>query len=272
MGLRDLFAAHALESARPAPPVSQAPQRQTRARRRHGSGRIHARAPPDERRPHGRRHRRAQDRAARRRSYPASNALGRARAVRADPRRRTSSTNRSTTASWRASAASPNTASRCAGTRTSSSSSGCCSSAAAQFALFGGVRFGGTLTVDDAFDARLRSRRAGAGAGRPTVLDMPNGSARGVRTASDFLMALQLTGAAKRDSIANMQIRLPVVVIGGGLDRDRHRDRIARVLPGAGRKIPRSRYEALVAERGAAAVRVIWNRYGQAGYRRVSGR
>src|ERR1041384_5593085 len=30
-------------------------------------------------------------------------------------------------------------------------------------------------------------------------------------------MALQLTGAAKRSSIANLQLRLPVVVIGGGL-------------------------------------------------------
>jgi NADPH-dependent glutamate synthase beta subunit-like oxidoreductase len=30
-------------------------------------------------------------------------------------------------------------------------------------------------------------------------------------------MALQLTGAAKRESIANLQIRLPVVVVGGGL-------------------------------------------------------
>ena len=56
-----------------------------------------------------------------------------------------------------------------------------------------------------------------AGAGRPTVLDIPNGLARGVRTASDFLMALQLTGAAKSESIANLQVRLPVVVIGGGL-------------------------------------------------------
>src|SRR5204863_5213272 len=56
-----------------------------------------------------------------------------------------------------------------------------------------------------------------AGAGRPTVLDLPNGLANGVRTASDFLMALQLTGAAKTDSLANMQLRLPVVVIGGGL-------------------------------------------------------
>ena len=55
------------------------------------------------------------------------------------------------------------------------------------------------------------------GAGKPTVLDIPNGLARGVRQASDFLMALQLTGAAKRSSIANLQLRLPVVVIGGGL-------------------------------------------------------
>src|SRR3954453_13502197 len=92
-----------------------------------------------------------------------------------------------------------------------------------QFAMFGGVRFGGTLTIDEAFD----STNAGAmgfdhialcaGAGRPTVLEVPNGFARGVRAASDFLMALQLTGAAKRESIANLQIRLPIVVIGGGL-------------------------------------------------------
>src|SRR5213078_140507 len=86
-----------------------------------------------------------------------------------------------------------------------------------QFAMFGGVRFGGTLTIDEAFDGGFDHIALCAGAGRPTVLDIPNGFARGVRAASDFLMALQLTGAAKRESIANLQIRLPVVVIGGGL-------------------------------------------------------
>ncbi len=86
-----------------------------------------------------------------------------------------------------------------------------------QFALFGGVRFGGTITAEDAFATGFDHIALAIGAGRPTVLDMPNGLARGVRTASDFLMALQLTGAAKTDSIANMQLRLPVVVIGGGL-------------------------------------------------------
>jgi NADPH-dependent glutamate synthase beta subunit-like oxidoreductase/NAD(P)H-flavin reductase len=86
-----------------------------------------------------------------------------------------------------------------------------------EFAMFGGVRFGGTLTIDEAFADGFDHIALCAGAGRPTVLDIPNGFARGVRAASDFLMALQLTGAAKRESIANLQIRLPVVVIGGGL-------------------------------------------------------
>ena len=86
-----------------------------------------------------------------------------------------------------------------------------------QFAMFGGVRFGGTLTVEDAFEHGFDHVALCAGAGRPTVLEIPNGFARGVRAASDFLMALQLTGAAKRESIANLQVRLPVVVIGGGL-------------------------------------------------------
>src|SRR5689334_1504599 len=86
-----------------------------------------------------------------------------------------------------------------------------------QFAMFGGVRFGGTLNIDEAFADGFDHIALCAGAGRPTVLDIPNGFARGVRAASDFLMALQLTGAAKRESIANLQIRLPVVVIGGGL-------------------------------------------------------
>src|SRR5213075_630046 len=86
-----------------------------------------------------------------------------------------------------------------------------------QFAMFGGVRFGGTLTIDEAFQNGFDHIALCAGAGRPTVLDIPNGFARGVRAASDFLMALQLTGAAKRESIANLQIRLPIVVIGGGL-------------------------------------------------------
>ena len=83
--------------------------------------------------------------------------------------------------------------------------------------MFGGVRFGGTITADDALNMGFDHVALAAGAGRPTVLDLPNGLARGVRAASDFLMALQLSGAAQDSSVANMQLRLPVVVIGGGL-------------------------------------------------------
>ncbi|MCZ7559095.1 MAG: FAD-dependent oxidoreductase [Burkholderiaceae bacterium] len=86
-----------------------------------------------------------------------------------------------------------------------------------RFALVGGVRFGSTLGADDAFALGFDHVALALGAGKPTTLDIPNGLARGVRTASDFLMALQLTGAARADSLANMQLRLPVVVIGGGL-------------------------------------------------------
>ena len=86
-----------------------------------------------------------------------------------------------------------------------------------EFSLFGGIRFGGTITADDALNMGFDHIALAAGAGRPTVLDLPNGLARGVRAASDFLMALQLSGAAQDSSVANMQLRLPVVVIGGGL-------------------------------------------------------
>ena len=85
------------------------------------------------------------------------------------------------------------------------------------FTMVGGVRFGGTFGLDDAFRWGFDHVALATGAGRPTHVPLPNALAPGVRMASDFLMALQLTGAAKTDSIANLQIRMPVVVIGGGL-------------------------------------------------------
>jgi NADPH-dependent glutamate synthase beta subunit-like oxidoreductase/NAD(P)H-flavin reductase len=126
-----------------------------------------------------------------------------------------------------------------------------------EFGLHGGVRFGGTLTLDDAFGAGFDHVAMCAGAGRPTILELPNGLARGVRTASDFLMALQLTGAAKTDSIANMQIRLPVVVIGGGLTAIDTATESLAYYPLQVEKFLK-RYETLVAERGVAAVRSRW--------------
>jgi NADPH-dependent glutamate synthase beta subunit-like oxidoreductase len=63
-----------------------------------------------------------------------------------------------------------------------------------------------------AFDSKVAT-----GAGLPRVLHIGNSLARGMRQANDFLMALQLTGAGKESSIASLQVRLPAVVIGGGL-------------------------------------------------------
>jgi len=85
------------------------------------------------------------------------------------------------------------------------------------FQVFGGVRFGGTITLDDAWELGFDHVCAANGAGYPRVINIGNSLARGMRQANDFLMALQLTGAAKQDSLANLQIRLPAVVIGGGL-------------------------------------------------------
>ena len=126
-----------------------------------------------------------------------------------------------------------------------------------RYALHGGVRFGGTLGVDDAFRLGFDHIALAAGAGRPTVLELPNGLASGVRTASDFLMALQLTGAAKRDSIANMQLRLPVVVIGGGLTAIDTATEALAYYPEQVEKFL-LRYDALVAASGRAAVESGW--------------
>jgi NADPH-dependent glutamate synthase beta subunit-like oxidoreductase/NAD(P)H-flavin reductase len=126
------------------------------------------------------------------------------------------------------------------------------------FAMFGGVRFGGTLTLEDAWDLGFDHVALCVGAGKPTVLDIPNGLARGVRAASDFLMALQLTGAAKRDSIANMQLRLPVVVIGGGLTAiDTATESLAYYVVQVEKFL--ARYEALAGEIGEDAIRAGWD-------------
>ena len=130
---------------------------------------------------------------------------------------------------------------------------------AEKFAHFGGIRFGGgaTLSMDDAWAMGFDHIALCMGAGKPTVLDIPNGLSRGVRQASDFLMALQLTGAAKQSSIANLQLRLPVVVIGGGLTAiDTATESLAYYV----RQVEKFalRYRTLVAEQGEAAVRAGW--------------
>ncbi len=85
------------------------------------------------------------------------------------------------------------------------------------FKILDGVRFGGTLTIEDAWKLGFTHIALATGAGKPTLIRMKNNLSRGLRKASDFLMALQLTGAARMDSMANLQVSLPAIVIGGGL-------------------------------------------------------
>lgn len=128
----------------------------------------------------------------------------------------------------------------------------------AEFKMFGGVRFGGTLTIDSTFSLGFDHIALCAGAGRPTIVPMKNGLAPGVRQASDFLMALQLTGAAKTDSVANLQVRLPIIVIGGGLTAIDTATEALAYYPLQVEKFL-ARYEILVAERGETSVRGDWS-------------
>ncbi len=129
-----------------------------------------------------------------------------------------------------------------------------------QFSLIGGVRLGGTLTIDQAFDLGFDHVALCLGAGSPTLIDMENALAPGVRQASDFLMALQLTGAAKKDSIANLQIRLPVVVIGGGLTAIDTATEAMAYYPVQVKKFS-DRYHELALELGETNVRNGWTAY-----------
>lgn len=126
-----------------------------------------------------------------------------------------------------------------------------------EFLMAGGVRLGGTLTLDDAFAMGFDHVALCMGAGRPTIIDMPNNLAPGVRQASDFLMGLQLTGAARADTLAGLQIRLPVVVIGGGLTAIDACTEALAYYPVQVEKFL-ERYDSLVAERGEEAVRLTY--------------
>ncbi len=126
--------------------------------------------------------------------------------------------------------------------------------------IHGGVRFGGTITIEDAFDRLGFDHIAiAAGAGTPTIVKMKNNLVRGMRQASDFLMALQLTGAFKETSMANLQVRLPGLVIGGGLTAIDTATELLAYYPVQVEQIQR-RYEALSEELGEAVVRAGYDR------------
>ncbi|OJX11137.1 MAG: hypothetical protein BGO77_03455 [Caedibacter sp. 37-49] len=85
------------------------------------------------------------------------------------------------------------------------------------FRLFGGIRFGSQLNQVTSWSLGFHHIALCCGAGSPRWLPLKNGMAPGVRLAQDFLMALQLTGASRNTSLSSLTVRLPIVVIGGGL-------------------------------------------------------
>ena len=125
--------------------------------------------------------------------------------------------------------------------------------------IYGGVRFGGTMTIEDAFDTLGFDHIAiAAGAGTPTIVRMKNNLVRGMRAASDFLMALQLTGAYKKNSLANLQVRLPAVVIGGGLTAIDTATELFAYYPVQVERIL-DRYEVLSSELGESVLRASYD-------------
>ncbi|SLN38657.1 FAD-dependent oxidoreductase [Oceanibacterium hippocampi] len=127
-----------------------------------------------------------------------------------------------------------------------------------RFSMFGSVRFGGVLDADGAFGLGFDHIALSVGAGHPKVLDIPNGLAPGVSTSTDFLMSLQLAGAMRADSLENVPVRLPVLVIGGGLTAI---DAATEALAFYPLQVERfyARYEALTEELGEARVRGAWS-------------
>ncbi|MFN0141585.1 MAG: FAD-dependent oxidoreductase [Pyrinomonadaceae bacterium] len=121
------------------------------------------------------------------------------------------------------------------------------------FRAYGGVRFGGTLTIEDAWNFGFDHIAIATGAGRPTIVPMKNNLIRGIRQASDFLMALQLTGAFKKDTLSNLQVRLPAVVIGGGLTGIDTATELFAYYPVQVEKMLH-KYEQVIEEFGAGAV------------------
>jgi NADPH-dependent glutamate synthase beta subunit-like oxidoreductase/NAD(P)H-flavin reductase len=126
------------------------------------------------------------------------------------------------------------------------------------FRVYDGVRLGGTLSIEDAWRYGFDHACIATGAGKPTFVSMRNNLIRGIRKASDFLMALQLTGAGKTDSMANLQVQLPAIVIGGGLTAIDTATELMAYYPVQVSKIKR-RYDTLVRQFGKESIDTMFD-------------
>ncbi|MGN7661052.1 MAG: FAD-dependent oxidoreductase [Anaplasma sp.] len=126
------------------------------------------------------------------------------------------------------------------------------------FAMYGGVLLGGTLGLNDVFALGFHHIALAIGAGAPRIPAIKNMLAKGVLTASSFLMSLHLGNAAHEDSITNLQIRLPAVVIGGGLTAVDVATELLAYYPVQVERFL-SRYEVLVQRLGRDFVERTWS-------------
>lgn len=85
------------------------------------------------------------------------------------------------------------------------------------FRLFSGVSLGSNIMVEQIIELGFDHLAICTGADKPKMVKMKNFLAKGVRTASDVLMTIQSGGAFLEESITNLLIRMPVIIIGGGL-------------------------------------------------------
>ncbi|HLX60027.1 MAG TPA: FAD-dependent oxidoreductase [Planctomycetota bacterium] len=143
-----------------------------------------------------------------------------------------------------------------------------------KFRLYSGVRFGGTLTIEDCWRLGFDHIALATGAGRPTLASVKNNLVRGVRAASDFLMGLQGTGIYRKTSLGNLQVQLPAIVIGGGLTAiDTATELQAYYIVQVEKTL--ERYERIAAKLGEAQIRAkfdveeagtldTWIRHGRA--------
>jgi len=86
-----------------------------------------------------------------------------------------------------------------------------------QFQLTGSCRFGSTITLGQAYEHGFHHVALCIGAGKPSLPKLDNVLANGAKLASDFLMALQLSGAQREDTLLPVTLDLPCIVVGGGL-------------------------------------------------------
>ncbi|EOA62091.1 pyridine nucleotide-disulfide oxidoreductase family protein [Anaplasma phagocytophilum str. CRT53-1] len=128
----------------------------------------------------------------------------------------------------------------------------------ANFMMHGGVRLGSTLSAHDAFTIGFHHIALATGAGAPKIPMLKNMLVKGVMTASSFLMALHLGNAAHKDSIANLQIRLPAIVIGGGLTAVDAATELLAYYPVQVEKFLQ-RYETLLQECATNTSEICWS-------------